>query len=143
MKLYIATILSGFLLFTMSCKNQDRQNSKTNKIKKLKQEIVKKSSETDTKKNQKKGTLLFFLNPNGRPCQIQDKILNDLKHEISKKLEIQYIKTTNPDDRQSFYDYSVRALPSLVIIDSNLKVVKRFTPGIKRKTDIMNAIKSL
>lgn len=91
----------------------------------------------------KKGTLLFFMNPYGMPCQVQDKILNSISSEISEKLNVRYVKTTDPNDRSSFYEYTIRGLPSLVIVDNNYSETKRFTPGIIQKDEILNVVKEL
>ena len=82
-------------------------------------------------------TILFFMNPNGRPCQIQDQILGDMASSLKGKAQLKYVKTTNNDDRQHFYTYGVRSLPSLIILNKDGKEHKRFAPGIQSKETIL------
>jgi hypothetical protein len=113
---------------------------KGNKTETLNVEQKTTSQKTTSQKTTSKGKLLFFLNPGGYPCQVQDGILNSLEEEISSKVSIKRIKTTDPDDRPYFYEYGIRALPLLILINSNGKVIKRFAPGIKDKNSILDSI---
>ncbi len=90
-----------------------------------------------------KGTLLFFLNPNGYPCQQQDKILKQNRENISPKADISYISTTDPTSRFSFNRYGIRRLPSLVLLDANGNISKHFPPGIRSADEIKNALSEL
>jgi len=90
-----------------------------------------------------KAKLLFFMNPNGQPCQIQDKLLNDNKEQIVNIADIVYIKTTNPSDEEHFYKYGIRSLPSLIILDNKGAEYKRFSPGIQNPQEIIAALKEL
>jgi len=83
-------------------------------------------------------TLMFFMNPNGRPCQIQDQLLMQASEAIGQKATIQYIKTTVPNDRALFYDFGIRSLPAIVIVDKNGTVVTRFPPGIQQPEVILS-----
>jgi len=107
--------------------------------------IVMGAENTSTEKNNsestaKKGALLFFMNPNGRPCQMQNEIIVKTK-SITDKTNIVYISTSVPEDRKKFYTYGVRALPSLILVDDAGTVVKRFTPGIKSAAEISEEVK--
>jgi thioredoxin 1 len=84
--------------------------------------------------------ILFFMNPNGHPCQMQNAILEEIKDSIASLATITYIKTTEPNDRDAFETYGIRGLPSLIIIDKDGKELKRFTPGIQSKEDILAAL---
>jgi thioredoxin 1 len=86
-------------------------------------------------------TILFFMNPNGHPCQMQNAILDGIKDSLAGKATIKYIKTTEEGDRDTFDKYGIRGLPSLIIVDINGKEVKRFSPGIQSKEDILAALK--
>lgn len=87
-----------------------------------------------------KPLLLFFLNPNGRPCQMQAHILNQNQKEIEKHVTIQGISTTVSSHRQYFYQFGIRQLPALVLIEPTGKVLHRFSPGIHQGSDIISVI---
>ena len=89
--------------------------------------------------NKKK--LLFFINPNGYPCQLQENILSENAGKIESYANIEYVSTTVKSDRGKFYKYGIRALPSIVLLDKEGNVVKRFSPGIKKIEEIMQYIK--
>jgi thioredoxin 1 len=84
--------------------------------------------------------LLFFMNPNGRPCQMQNAILEEIKDSLANLAQVTYIKTTDPGDRDAFFTYGIRGLPSLIIVDRNGREIKRFTPGIQSKETILAAL---
>ena len=88
-----------------------------------------------------KGKLLFFLNPNGPPCQVQERILSENEAEIQTYADVEYVSTTVKEDRGEFYKYGIRALPALVLLDKEGNVVKRFSPGIRKIGEIMQSIK--
>ena len=87
--------------------------------------------------------LVFFLDPNGGPCQMQDAILLDMSEELKGKVNIRYVKTTVPDDRNLFYHYGIRALPTLLLADSSGKEIKRMPPGVKNAAHIRTLIQSI
>ena len=87
--------------------------------------------------------LLFFMNPAGYPCQMQDQILTAMKSELEKKVKLTYFKTSIHQDREKFYAYGIRALPALILIDKTGNEVKRFPPGIQSKESIINSISEL
>jgi thioredoxin 1 len=85
--------------------------------------------------------LLFFINPNGRPCQMQMSILDGMKGELSGLVKIKHLKTTDPADQNAFYQYGIRGLPSIIILDKNGKEFKRFSPGIQDEKTILAVLK--
>jgi len=85
-------------------------------------------------------TLIFFMNPNGTPCQMQYKILQDGLADLAKVAKIRYVKTTEPNDQQAFYQYGIRNLPNLILVDSTGKELKRFAPGIQDMETIMKSM---
>lgn len=89
---------------------------------------------------QVKPTLVFFMNPNGSPCQQQDQIIQQSKSEIEKFAQIRYVKTTVPTDRDTFYQYGIRSLPNLIVVDAQGKELRRFAPGIQAIETIMNGL---
>jgi len=92
------------------------------------------SSDTSSTESTSNGkpTLLFFLLPSGGPCKAQDKIL---KEEVLPKykdsIETQYIKADDQSSQNTFYEYGVRSIPLIIILDKDGKTSKRFTPGIQ------------
>ena len=86
-------------------------------------------------------TILFFMNPNGRPCQMQLSILDGMSDKLKPLANIRYYKTTEDSDQQSFYQYGIRGLPSLIVIDKKGNELKRFSPGIQDADEILAALK--
>ena len=84
--------------------------------------------------------ILFFMNPNGRPCQMQLSILDGMKTKLSTLATVKYFKTTETADRDKFAEYGIRGLPSLIILDQSGKELKRFTPGIQDEGTILSAL---
>ena len=87
--------------------------------------------------------MLVFINPNGRPCQIQVSILDGMKDKLSKIAKLKYVKTTEGSDQNIFYQYGIRGLPSLIILGRDGKEIKRFTPGIQNEKTILSAFDKL
>lgn len=87
--------------------------------------------------------LIFFLDPNGGPCRMQDTILKDMVNELNGKVDIQYVQTTVPGDRNIFNQYGIRALPTLLLADASGKEINRMPPGVKRSDDIRLLIQSI
>lgn len=75
--------------------------------------------------------LVFFMNPNGAPCQMQDRILRDMTSELSAQVDVVYLKTTNPPDIAWFEAFGIRSLPMLVVTDAAGRELRRATPGIQ------------
>lgn len=74
--------------------------------------------------------LVFFMNPNGRPCQLQDQVLQGMAAELSRTVDVSYLKTTEPADIARFQEYGIRALPQLLVVDPAGREMRRATPGI-------------
>ena len=87
--------------------------------------------------------LVFFLDPNGGPCRMQNSILNNMSTELEGKVSLRYVQTTVPEDRNVFYAYGIRALPTVLLADASGKEIKRLTPGVKSADDIRGLLKSL
>ncbi len=87
--------------------------------------------------------LVFFLNPEGGPCIMQDSILKEMAGELSGKVDIQYVQTTVPADLNIFNQYGIRALPTLLLADASGKEINRMPPGVKRSDDIRILIQSI
>lgn len=79
-----------------------------------------------------KKTLVFFLNPNGGPCRVQNDILTQLQKDKKNSFTIAYVNAMNPDHQRAFYDYGVRSLPMLVLVDKSGNIGRVFPPGIQR-----------
>lgn len=86
-------------------------------------------------------TILFFMNPNGHPCQMQLAVLDGMKDKLSPLARTRYIKTTESADRDKFSEYGIRGLPSLIIVDKDGKELHRFTPGVQEESTILDALK--
>ena len=90
-------------------------------------------STPEIRKNLSSGqkTIIFFLNPNGRPCQAQNQILTHLQKDRKNNFKIAYVSAEEQENRQAFYDYGVRGLPTVVLVDSSGKISRMFPPGIQ------------
>lgn len=97
------------------------------------------STETKATENSKK-QILFFMNPNGQPCQMQLSIIEKMKLKLENVAAITFIKTTESKDQQLFQKYGIRGLPSLIIVDSSGKEIHRFTPGIQEEKTILTVL---
>ena len=86
--------------------------------------------------------LYFFLDPDGRPCQMQDAILKEMGADLSSKAQVKYISTSVASDRELFYRYGVRGLPMLLLADASGNVVARMPPGVKDADTIRTLIRS-
>ncbi len=80
--------------------------------------------------------LAFFMNPNGMPCQMQDRILRDMSPELAGKADLVYFRTTLPSDLPEFDRYGIRSLPALVLTDPTGREIRRATPGIQSADQI-------
>jgi thioredoxin 1 len=77
-----------------------------------------------------KQRLIFFMNPNGRPCQMQDQILAGLGANLADKVDVVRYRTTSPAELAMFEAYGIRSLPQLVLADAEGRELRRATPGI-------------
>jgi thioredoxin 1 len=80
--------------------------------------------------------LVFFMNPDGVPCQMQDRILREMSSELNARFEVVYYRTTNPSDLAAFGRYGIRSLPALLLTDSTGREIRRATPGIQSPEQI-------
>lgn len=80
--------------------------------------------------------LVFFMNPSGRPCQLQDQILREMGGELGQKVEVVYYKTTEARDLDWFRQYGIRSLPMLLVTDATGKELRRATPGIQSAAQV-------
>ena len=86
--------------------------------------------------------LVFFMNPGGAPCQMQDRILQEMAPELKGKAEIVYLKTTVAGDIAKFQQYGIRALPTLIVTDASGKEIRRATPGIQSATQVRQLVQN-
>ena len=82
--------------------------------------------------------LLFFLNPNGRPCQLQQAILDQLGDGLGVPLE--HVSVLEDANRPKLYQYGIRSLPNLILVDGAGAELHRFTPGIQAAETILAAL---
>src|SRR5512140_2464510 len=81
--------------------------------------------------------LVFFMNPNGMPCQMQDRILREMGAELTARADVVYFKTTEPGDIARFQEFGIRSLPQLVVTDAAGRELRRATPGIHSMPEIV------
>jgi thioredoxin-like negative regulator of GroEL len=89
---------------------------------------------------EKKPTLLFFMNPAGRPCQTQDQILAEGRNKWESRVALRYVRTDVQADRDAFYQYGVRSLPSLILVGADGKEITRYSPGIQNVDAVLAGI---
>ena len=83
-----------------------------------------------------KHQVLFFLLPSGAPCQEQDRILTqEVMPSFKDKIDLLYIKADSPSDQATFYEYGIRSIPVLVLLNKNGET-KKLSPGIKKKAEL-------
>lgn len=85
-------------------------------------------------------TLMFFINPNGAPCQAQEKIINEFRTQIEKRAKILAISTESFSAPMQFRKFGIRSLPALVIVDADYQEIKRFAPGIQSGEQILKEL---
>lgn len=84
--------------------------------------------------------LVFFMNPYGRPCQIQDELLRGMAPELTGKITVVYIRTTEASEVPFFERFGVRSLPQLLLVDPAGKELRRATPGIQQPDAIRRLV---
>ncbi|MBK8595942.1 MAG: hypothetical protein IPP07_16730 [Holophagales bacterium] len=89
-----------------------------------------------------KPTLIFFLNPAGRPCQMQDQILAESKAQWEPLATLRYVRTDTAADQDVFYKYGVRSLPNLILVGPDGKELKRYSPGIQSADSVLSGIRA-
>lgn len=87
-----------------------------------------------------KVTLVFFQNPFGGPCKAQKAILEKLLQDRKGSFNIASVNAMNQNDQKAFYDYGVRSLPSLVLVDKAGKIARVFPPGIQTHETLTAAL---
>ena len=75
--------------------------------------------------------LVFFMNPDGGPCQLQDQVLRGMTAELSGKVGVVYVRTTAPAELPLFERFGIRSLPQLLVVDGTGRELRRATPGIQ------------
>lgn len=102
-------------------------------------------STSEIKKNIAAGkpTVVFFQNPYGGPCRAQKRELDKLNEKMKGKFNIAAVNAMDQNDQKAFYDYGVRSLPSLVLVDKSGNINKVFPPGIQSADTIAAAINSI
>jgi thiol-disulfide isomerase/thioredoxin len=90
-----------------------------------------------------KATLVFFQNPYGGPCRAQKGILDKLMQDKKGGFNIASVNAMDQNDQKAFYDYGVRSLPSLVLVDKSGKISKVFPPGIQSIETLSAALDGL
>ena len=75
--------------------------------------------------------LVFFMNPNGAPCQLQDQVIRGMAPELTGKITVVYLRTTEPAEIPFFERYGVRSLPQLLLVDGAGRELRRATPGVQ------------
>ena len=80
--------------------------------------------------------LVFFMNPNGAPCQLQDRVLREMGPELSGRAVLVYYRTTEPADLAQFGRYGIRSIPMLLVTDAEERELRRATPGIHSADEI-------
>ena len=136
-------ILFSFLLFFITACSNDEQPGKPSNSVETESQTTASTASSVAKHQLAAHKLVFFLDPNGGPCRLQVSILNDMADELRGKVDIQYVQTTVPSDRDIFYQYGIRALPTLLLADASGKEIRRMPPGIKQSDDIRLLIQSI
>jgi thioredoxin-like negative regulator of GroEL len=90
-----------------------------------------------------KATLVFFQNPFGRPCKMQKEVLDKLQSDRKGSFNLVSVNAMDQNDQKAFYDYGVRSLPSLVLVDKNGKIGRVFPPGIQSVETLASALDGL
>ena len=90
----------------------------------------------------KKNTLVFFQNPMGGPCKAQNEILQKLLKDRKNGFNLAAVSTMKQEDQKGFYDYGVRSLPTLVLVDKNGNINRFFPPGIQSYETVAAALDS-
>ena len=80
--------------------------------------------------------LVFFMNPNGRPCQLQDQVLRGMTAELVPRAGVVYFRTTEGNDLLRFEQFGIRSIPKLVVTDQTGAELRRATPGIQSEAQV-------
>ena len=88
----------------------------------------------------KKSTVVFFLNPYGGPCKAQNEILLKLQKDRKNNFNIAYVSAMEQANQQAFYDYGIRSLPQIVIVNKHKNISRVFPPGIQEYETLAAAL---
>ena len=75
--------------------------------------------------------LLFFMDPQGGPCQFQRQILSGMGEALASQVALRPVSSREGADRPLFSAYGIRALPTLVLADAQGKELRRLPPGVQ------------
>lgn len=89
-----------------------------------------------------KTQLLFFLDPQGGPCQFQQQILGGMGDSLTSKVALRPVSSREGADRPLFSAYGIRALPTLVLADAQGKELRRLPPGIQSAETIISFLQA-
>ena len=84
--------------------------------------------------------LVVFMNPNGAPCQLQDQVIRGMAQELTGKITVVYLRTTEPAEIPYFERYGVRSLPQLLLVDGAGRELRRATPGVQQPEAIRRLV---
>ncbi|MBA4373941.1 MAG: hypothetical protein C0402_13915 [Thermodesulfovibrio sp.] len=90
-----------------------------------------------------KNTVVFFLNPQGGPCKAQNEIIEKLLKDRKGNFTVAYVNAMKQTDQKAFYDYGVRNLPSLVLVDKKGNIGRVFPPGIQSYETLAQTLDSI
>ena len=137
-KLILFTVVLSFALL-VSCEKSDAEVSAPTQ-KSVAPTAT--TSSTGTVATDGKPTLMFFMNPHGRPCIIQDSIITDMGASLTDNAEVFYVKTTEMTiARPLFQKYGIRGIPAIVILNADGTVKERLQPGVKGSEALLESIK--
>ncbi len=136
-------ILLSFLFFPVAACSSDEQANTPSTSVATESQVIAASPAPAAVSQTADYKIIFFLDPNGEPCRMQDAILNDMTNELNGKVNIHHVQTTIAADRDIFYHYGIRALPTLLLADASGKEIKRMPPGVKSPEDIRALIQSI
>jgi len=85
--------------------------------------------------NTRRPRLIFFMNPNGRPCQLQEAILRAMP-DLPSRADVTFFRTTEPGELARFEQFGIRSLPQLVVTDQAGAELRRATPGIQSEAQV-------
>jgi thiol-disulfide isomerase/thioredoxin len=91
----------------------------------------------------KKHTIVFFQNPMGGPCRAQKEIVQRLLKDRKNGFNVADISTMKAEDQPAFYDYGVRNLPTIVLVDKKGAIANYFPPGIQSYETLGAALDAL
>ncbi len=90
-----------------------------------------------------KKTIVFFQNPMGGPCRAQNEIIQKLLKDRKNNFTVAYVSTMKPEDQRAFYDYGVRSLPTVVLVDKQGTIATFFPPGIQSYQTLSAALDAI